>query len=143
MRSSLVNEILISTIHLSRVYHVTHIGGPLAPGGRRLKKVEAEGYAFIEKPRFKGSTWFEVVLGGKPGKKPLKLKVPLVTRSGVLALRSPTSPDEIIIGEGALVEARTILAIEALVASQPEVIEHLTRAVLAKSSGVLKATPLG
>jgi len=137
---SFVGEILISTIHLSRVYHVTHIGGPLAPSGRRLKKVEAEGYAFIEKPRFEGSTRLEVELSGKPGKKPLKLKVPLVTRSGVLALRSPTSPDEIIIGEGALVEARMLLGVT-LVTSQPEVIEHLTRAVLAKSSGVLKAQP--
>jgi len=138
---SFVGEILISTIHLSRVYHVTHIGGPLAPSGRRLKKVEAEGYAFIEKPRFEGSTRLEVELGGKPGKKPLKLKVPLVTRSGVLALRSPTSPDEIIIGEGALVEARMLLGVT-LVTSQPEVIEHPTRAVLAKSNGVLKAQPL-
>jgi hypothetical protein len=137
---SFVGEILISTIHLSRVYHVTHIGGPLAPRGRRLKKVEAEGYAFIEKPRFEGSTWFEVVLSGKPSKKPLKLKVPLVTRSGVLVLRSSTSPDEIIIGEGVLVEARMLLGVT-LVTSQPEVIEHLTRAVLAKSSGVLKAQP--
>jgi hypothetical protein len=55
-------------------------------------------------------------------------------------LRSPASPDEIIIGEGALVEARMLLGV-ALVTSQPEVIEHLTRAVLAKSSGVLEAQP--
>jgi hypothetical protein len=141
MRSFVGGILIISTIHLSRVYYVTHIGGPLAPSGRRLKKVEAEGYAFIEKSRFEGSTRLEVELGGKPGKKPLKLKIPLVTRSGVLALRSPTSPDEIIVGEGALAEARTILAITALVTSQPEVIEHLTRAVLAKSSEVLKAQP--
>jgi len=123
-----------STIHLSRVYHVTHISGPLAPRGRRLKKVEAEGYAFIEKPRFKGSTQLEVELSGKPGRKPLKLKIPLVTRSGVLVLRSPASPGEIIIGEGVLVEARTGLVIDHL-----EGLEHLVRTILVESSRALKA----
>jgi hypothetical protein len=129
-----VPNLISSTIHLSRVYYVTHISGPLAPSGRMLKKVEVEGYAFIEKPRFEGSTRLEVELSGKPGKKPLKLKVPLVTRSGVLALRSPASPDEIIIGEGVSVEARTNLAIDHL-----EGLEHLVRTVLVESSRALKA----
>lgn len=129
-----VLNLISSTIHLSRVYHVTHVSGPLAPSGRRLKRVEAEGYAFIEKPRFKGSTQLEVVLSGKPGKKPRRQKVPLITRSGVLALRSPASPDEIIIGEGVLAEARTNLAIDHL-----EGLEHLVRTILVESSRALKA----
>jgi hypothetical protein len=123
-----------STIHLSRVYYVTHISGPLAPSGRRLKRVEAEGYAFIEKPRFEGTTQLEVVLSGKPGKKPMRRKVLLITRSGVLALRSPASPDEIIIGEGVLVEARIELVVGYL-----ELLEHLVRTILVESSRALKA----
>jgi len=122
-------NLVSTTIHLTGVYQVTNIGGPLVPGGRRLRRIMNEGFVFVEKPRLVGTRRLEIALPSTGSWiMPKKEKVSILIRIGTLVLRSPENPDEVVIGGGVLAEARVYNTIDYL-----DGFEHLVKSLLEAS----------